>query len=104
MADTLHITNKTTDMLPTSFKGSNFVFTKPQGWTDEQCMDLPVFKGNAKDEDGSEIPVIISCWRMSKEDLEEIQKTGCVYLSITGTGMPPVSLFTESPFVGTDVE
>lgn len=86
-------------MLPTTFEESNFVFTKPQGWTDEQCMDLPVFKGNAKDVDGGEIPVIISCWKFNKEDLEEIQKTGCIYLSITGGGMPPVSLFTENPFI-----
>lgn len=28
----------------------------------------------------------------------QIQKTGCIYLSITGHGMPPVSLFTENPF------
>ena len=98
MVGTLRITNKTINMLPTTFEGSNFVYTKPQGWTDEQCMDLPVFKGVSKDEDGYESPVIISCWKLSKEDFEEIQKTGCIYLSITSHGMPPVSLFTENPF------
>jgi hypothetical protein len=66
--------------------------------TDEQCFDLPVFKGNNTDEDGNVTPVIISCWRFAKEDLEEIQRTGCIYLSICGHGMPPVSLFTENPF------
>lgn len=81
-------------MLPTAFNGSNFVFTKPKDMTDEQCMDLPVFKG--KDSEG--FPIIISCWKFSKEDLDEIQKTGEIYLSITGYGMPPVSLFTENPF------
>lgn len=86
-------------MLPTTFEGSNFVFGKPKGWTDEQCMDLPVFKGNSKDDYGFEQPVIISCWKFSKEDLEEIEKTGCIYLTITGTGMPPVSLQTENPFM-----
>lgn len=81
-------------MLPTTFKESNFTFTKPKGMTDEQCMDLPVFKGI--DTDGN--PVIISCWKFSKEDLEEILKTGQIYLQIAGHGMPPVRLFTESPF------
>jgi hypothetical protein len=81
-------------MLPTTFNGSNFVFTKPKDMTDEQCMDLPVFRGN--DADG--MPVIISCWKFSKEDLELIKETGEIYLSITGQGMPPVSLFTENPF------
>ena len=81
-------------MLPTTFEGSNFTFTKPKDMTDEKCMDLPVFKGQTTDG----FPVIISCWKFSKEDLEEIQKTGCIFLSITGHGMPPVSLFTENPF------
>lgn len=87
-------------MLPTSFEGSNFVFTKPKDMTDEQCMDLPVWKGQVPvDDAGNTFPAIISCWKLSKEDLEEIQKTGCVWLSITGKGMPPVSVFTENPFV-----
>ncbi len=81
-------------MLPTTFEGSNFVFTKPKDMTDEQCGDLPVFKGS----DMEGVPVIISCWKFSREDLDEIERTGCVFLSITGNGMPPVSLFTENPF------
>lgn len=85
-------------MLPTTFEQVNFTFTKPKDMTNEQCMDLPVWKGNAKDENGNESPVIISCWKLSYEDLQEIQKTGCIYLSISGHGMPPVSLFTENPF------
>ena len=86
-------------MMPVSFEGSNFVFTKPSDMTDEQCSDLPVWKGNIPiDEDGNFVPAIISCWKLNKEDLEEIAKTGHIYLSITGNGMPPVSLFTEHPF------
>lgn len=86
-------------MLPVDFPARNFVYQKPQGWTDEQCSDLPVWKGNAPiDDQGNTTPTIISCWKLSKEDLEEIQRTGEVWLSISGTGMPPVSLFTENPF------
>lgn len=81
-------------MLPTTFLNSNFVFQKPKSMTDEDCFDLPVYKG--VDQAGT--PVIVSCWRFSKEDLEEIQKTGCMYLQIVGNGMPPVTLFTEDPF------
>lgn len=81
-------------MLPTSFEQANFVFQKPQNMTDEECMDLPTFVGFTTEG----MPCIISCWKFSKEDLEEIQKTGCIFLSITGHGMPPVSLFTENPF------
>jgi hypothetical protein len=87
-------------MLPTDFKEANFTYTKPATMTDEQCSDLRVFKGMAPlDDKGTMAPIIISRWQLSKEDLEEIQKTGCVWLSITGVGMPPVSVFVEHPFV-----
>lgn len=86
-------------MLPVDFTGRNKIYTKPGGWTDEQCSDLPVWEGNAPiDDQGNTAPTIISCWKLSKEDLEEIQRTGVIYLSVSGTGMPPVSLFTENPF------
>lgn len=87
-------------MLPTSFPDQNTVFAKPHDMTDEQCMDLPVWKGNVPfDDEGTMFPAIISCWKLSKEDLKEIQRTGVIWLSITGHGMPPVSVFTENPFV-----
>lgn len=86
-------------MLPVDFPARNFVYQKPEGWTDEQCSDLPVWKGSAPiDDHGNTAPTIISCWKLSKEDLEEIQKTGVIWLSISNTGVPPVSLFTENPF------
>jgi hypothetical protein len=86
-------------MLPTDFPEANFTFTKPKDMTDEQCMDLRVWRGEVPiDDAGSMAPAIISCWRLSKEDLEEINRTGVVWLSITGTGMPPVSVFTDNPF------
>jgi hypothetical protein len=85
-------------MLPVDFTERNFVFTKPNDMTDEQCSDLPVFKGQTSDG----FPCIVSCWKLSKEDLEEVTKNGVVYLSITGHGMPPVSLFTENPFIQTE--
>lgn len=85
-------------MLPTDFPERNFVYTKPKNMTDEQCSDLPVWKGPATDENGVTFPVIISKWKLSKEDLEEIQRTGVIYLSVTGDVQPPVSVFTEYPF------
>jgi hypothetical protein len=82
-------------MMPVEFPEQNVVFTKPKEMTDEQCGQLPVHIG--KDEEGNR--VMISCWKFSKEDLETIAKTGTIYLNITAQNMPPVSLFTENPFV-----
>lgn len=81
-------------MLPVDFKEANFTFAKPPSMTDEECSDLRVWKGF--DTDGQ--PVIISKWQPNKEDIEVISKGEPVYLSITGFGMPPVSLQTEYPF------
>lgn len=80
-------------MNPTNFKEQNFVFTKPEGWTDDQCGDLPVWKGNTPDG-----PIIISCWKLSPEELATIQATGVVWLHIIGGGMPPVYVGAESSF------
>ncbi len=82
-------------MLPIEFKEANITFNKPEGMTDEQCMSVSAFKG--QDHEG--IPVVITKWAFNKEDLEEIAKTGVVYLQVAGNGMPPVSLYTENPFV-----
>lgn len=82
-------------MTPIDFKEKNFVFSKPQSMTNDQCSDLPCFKGNT--DDG--LPCIISCWKLSEEDLKDIQITGCVWLYITGHIMPPVSIATPYPFV-----
>ena len=82
-------------MIPsTDFEEANFTFSKPESMTDEECLPLRVFKG--KDSLGT--PVIISKWSLSREDIDEINKTGCVYLTICSNGMPPVSIQTETPF------
>ena len=82
-------------MLPATFPEVNFTFTKPEGWTDDQCGDLAVYKGQYNDG----MPCIVSKWQPSKEDIEAINRGEGIYLSICSTGMPPVSLFTENPFI-----
>lgn len=79
-------------MEPINFKNANFTYTAPNDMP--ECKDLVVYKGK----DMAGYPVIISKWQLSKEDLEYLNKTGTIYLQITGNGMPPVSLFVEDPF------
>lgn len=87
-------------MLPIDFTERNFVYSKPEGWTDEQCSDLPVWKGEVPiDDKGNTAHGIISCWKFSKEDLKEIQRTGVIWLNVTADVQPPISLFTENPFI-----
>lgn len=81
-------------MIAVEFEQQNCILGKPENMTDEQCLPLPVFKGK----DTSGFNIIISCWKLSKEDIEEINKNGTIYLSIVGNNMPPVALITENPF------
>lgn len=71
------------------FPQQTTVFGKPQGWKDEDCYGLPVTQTYYENSEGKPVPCLISCWE------KDGQK---VYLSITGTGMPPISISTESPF------
>ncbi len=59
------------------------------------CHDLPAYHG---DDTGGQ-PVIISCWQPTPEELEEINRTGKVWLFIVGTSQPPVSVTGHHPFV-----
>ena len=43
-------------------------------------------------------PVVISCWKLTKEELDLINKTGRVYLTVLGETMPPVALDVEKWF------
>ncbi len=72
-------------------------FGKPEDWKDEDCYGLPVNQGYYLNSAGDKVPCLISCWELSTEELTEIQKTGRIYLSITGLGMPPVSLQVDNP-------
>ena len=70
-------------MNPIQFKEQNVTYIA------EGCNDLPAHK--AKDQ-------IISCWKLTKEELEQINKTGVIWFSVMGQSQPPVWLGTENPF------
>lgn len=60
-------------MLPISFPEANVNYTKPEGWTDEQCGDLAVWQGRAPiDDKGNTAPTLISCWQPSKKTLKRL--------------------------------
>lgn len=55
------------------FPGANFTFLAPEGR--EDVGDLHTFR----QESG---PANVSCWRLSPDELEEINRTGCVWLTV----------------------
>lgn len=78
-------------MLPVPFTGSNKTLSKPKDMTDEECAPLEIYT------DGKQC---VSVWKLSKEDLEKVNKTGVIYLSIiSGSTQPPVSVEVDNPFI-----
>ncbi len=45
--------------------------------------DLPVFIGNG---------LVISCWRLSEDELKTVAETGVVWLAVMGNTAPPVKI------------
>lgn len=83
-------------MIAASFPESNHVLDKPPEMDRETCTALSVFVGQTPAPGAC--PVVISCWKLTKEELEQINKTGRVWLWVFGCGMPPVALETKNPF------
>jgi len=60
----------------------------------DNVSDLPCFYGkNAQDQ-----PVIVSCFKLTKEELEKINETGVIWLHVLGSTQPPVAIDVENPF------
>ena len=68
-----------------NFVGSNVTLKAPEGRDD--VSDLHVMRNRAS---------VISCWELEPDELEEIQRTGKLYLSIMGPTMAPAFVGTES--------
>ncbi len=70
------------------FKGSNFTFSAPPD-RDDVC-DLHTFRQHGG-------PCNVSAWKLRPEELEEINRTGVVYLSVmSGRTLYPAFLGSES--------
>lgn len=68
--------------LPTAFDEADCILGPPAG-CEQGVVPLPV----KRHEDG----YLVSCWQLTPEELELIQKTGKVWLSVWGrTTQPPV--------------
>ena len=76
-------------MTPVKTEYANIIFTA------EGCKDLPGTL--AVNENGTH--EIETCWELSPEELEQVNKTGRIYLYVVGRSIPPVALTTESQLI-----
>ena len=69
---------------PTDFTEKNDVLKAPKG--EENCLDLPIFRCI----DSNKVPYVVSAWKLTREELWEVQRTGIVYIGIVGFTHPPM--------------
>jgi hypothetical protein len=81
-------------MVPASFDGENAVLGAPGSMSAAECEPLSVRRGVT----GEGIPVVVSCWKPTAAELEEINRTGRVWLMVWGVTMPPACVCGERPF------
>lgn len=81
-------------MIATAFDEENGVLDGPEGTTCDEVHPLSVWRGPMTD--GT--PVVISCWKPTIEEMEEIKKTGRIWIMVMGYSMPPILPTGTNPF------
>lgn len=79
---------------PVPFREANTTLLPPPGCV-EPVDELPVHIGNTTDG----YPRVVSCWRLTRPELEKLMETGVIWLIAIGTTHPPVYLDVNRPFV-----
>lgn len=87
-------------MDPCSFDGADTVLGPPLGCPEAMpgvdeggVVSLSVQRLRAADGSCS----VVSCWRPSAEEMEEVQRTGRIWMEVLGESMAPVRLSAHRP-------
>jgi hypothetical protein len=81
-------------MIATAFDEETGVLDAPPGMSPEECSMLSVYQGQYPD--GT--PIVISCWKPTAEEWEEMRQTGRVWVIVCGRTMPPIAVTGHKPF------
>lgn len=83
-------------MMASAFDEENTVLDPPPGVDPDDVSVLSVYRGAMPD--GR--PVVISCWKPTAEEWDEMRRTGRIWVVILGENMPPISPTGYYPFAG----
>jgi hypothetical protein len=81
-------------MIATGFAEENTVLSKPPELTADECDALSVWCGSLQNGEAA----VISCWKVTAEELDAIIRTGRVWVIVLGETMPPILPTGLSPF------
>lgn len=80
-------------MIPIDFEQSK-IKIKSRKIIQGEIIEVPVFYNNPSDESNT----YITCWKASFEELQEIKKTGKIWLKVHGKFMDNTELLAFNPF------
>lgn len=81
-------------MEPANFDESNVLLAPPPGRTEDEVTTTNGHLGH--DFEGR--PVMVTCWKPTRAELDEIERTGRVWVISRGTGVPSQRLTGYTPF------
>jgi hypothetical protein len=87
--------------VPASFNESNMLLDSPPGFSPDGCEPLCVHFSN---KGSSGYPEVLSCWKLTQDELNEINKTGRIWVTVIGCRVPPISVSGLAPFIQTPPE
>lgn len=79
-------------MIPSGFDEANGTLGPPQGISEDDVSSLRVWRGLCGNQ-----RVVISCWRPTRAEMDEIARTGRVWLYMWGDTMPPALVSGDPP-------
>ncbi len=80
-------------MRTTQHSSNNRVLGAPAGWDQ---AELPCGAIALTDVIADGVPCVVTFWRPTAEEIDELQAGGLVSLSVVGRSMPPVAIGVET--------
>lgn len=80
-------------MEPCSFQESNATVETPEGIDPIACFCLSVCV--TRTTQGT--PCIVSCWKLTSDEIDEFNRTGRIYVTVAGDRMSPIMLTVRNP-------
>lgn len=71
-------------MMPSSFEEQNGTLSHPESMTEDAVSALVIHTYNG----AGGLPITTSCWRLTEDELREVNKTGRVWLTVLGPHAP----------------